>query len=81
VPSEETKQAGEPEPRFSGLPPELRAPQDAPLARLIAFAPLEAGLSEKDVLDQARFLVGFLGGGFLVFGLALVLEWRFLDVD
>jgi hypothetical protein len=48
---------------------------------LIAFAPLEAGLSEKDVLDQARFLVGFLGGGFLVFGLALVLEWRFLDVD
>ena len=48
---------------------------------LIAFAPLEAGLSEKDVLDQARFLVGFLGGGFLVFGLTLVLEWRFLDVD
>jgi hypothetical protein len=46
-----------------------------------ALSPNRYRTSEKDVLDQARFLVGFLGGGFLVFGLALVLEWRFLDVD
>jgi hypothetical protein len=48
---------------------------------LIAFAPLEAGLSPEPLLGSVTFLFGFLGGGFGLFSLALILEWRLYDVD
>jgi hypothetical protein len=48
---------------------------------LIAFAPLEAGLSPEPLSDSVTFLLVFLGGGFGLFSLALLLEWRLADVD
>ena len=43
---------------------------------LIAFAPLESALRSNETSHPARFLVGFLGAGLLLFGLALLPEWR-----
>jgi len=48
---------------------------------LIAFAPLEAALSGEPILHHIRFLFVFLGGGFVLFGLSLLLEWRIDDVE
>jgi hypothetical protein len=48
---------------------------------LIAFAPLEAGLSEAPLSASVKFLSVFLCGGFGLFGLALLLEWRLGDVE
>lgn len=48
---------------------------------LIAFAPLEAALSNSASSRPAGFLIKFLGGGLLLFGLALLLEWRFNSVE
>jgi hypothetical protein len=48
---------------------------------VIAFAPLEAGLSPEPLSGSVTFLFVFLGGGFGLFSLALILEWRRYDVD
>jgi hypothetical protein len=48
---------------------------------LIAFAPLEAALSGEPIFHHVRFLLVFLGGGFVLFGLSLLLEWRIDDVE
>lgn len=48
---------------------------------LIAFGPLESALRGPDPAYHARFLIEFGGGGLLLFGLSLLLEWRFDDAE
>lgn len=48
---------------------------------LIAFAPLEAALKGVDSPHPGRFLAKFLGGGMVLFGLALMFEWRSDDLE
>jgi len=48
---------------------------------LIAFAPLESALRGPDPAYHTRFLIEFGGGGLLLFGVSLLLEWRFDDTD
>ena len=38
-------------------------------------------MSEKPLSAWITFLLVFLGGGLILFALALLLEWRFEDVD
>lgn len=46
---------------------------------LLAFTPLEAGLSPEPIGEQLPFLWTFGGGGALLFSLGAALAWR-LDV-
>jgi hypothetical protein len=43
---------------------------------LIAFASLEGALRGSESDHSARFVVVFLSVGMLLFGMALVLDWR-----
>ena len=44
---------------------------------LIAFSPIDAAISKGTLREATEFLVGFLGGGLVLFGLGLFLEWRY----
>ena len=45
----------------------------------LAFAPLDAGLSQRSLRESAGGLLLFLGLGSFFFGGALVFEWRRRD--
>jgi hypothetical protein len=42
----------------------------------LAFAPLDAGLSQRPLRESAGALLLFAGLGFFLFGAALMFEWR-----
>jgi len=46
---------------------------------LVAFGPLEAAVNRTSLRDAAGFLVLFFGGGLVLFGTALILEWGYQD--
>jgi uncharacterized membrane protein len=43
---------------------------------LMAFGPLDIALSEKGLANRWGFLLLFVGGGLVLFVLALIVEWR-----
>src|SRR5688500_14024507 len=43
---------------------------------LLAFTPLEAGISPDPVAEHLAFLLTFLGFGIALFSLGVAIEWR-----
>lgn len=46
---------------------------------LLAFTPLEAGISPDPVAEHLAFLLTFLGFGIALFSLGVAIEWRLDD--